>query len=129
MYLTGHYRAAVWVLLQTLKLVVPSKNKRYNLSSALEHVLLSAEGAAQGYLMERQKIWAREPSLASILAALSELSPMAGGFLGFRCAPPRLGSSPLAPAVQRSVDFWMSNSYAEAIDQFICAYKCKSSSF
>jgi hypothetical protein len=30
------------------EVVVPSKNKRYNLSSALEHVLLSAEGAAQG---------------------------------------------------------------------------------
>ena len=53
--------------------------------------------------MERQKIWAREPSLASILAALSELSPMVGRFLGFRCAPPQ--ASPLAPSALRSVDF------------------------
>jgi hypothetical protein len=53
--------------------------------------------------MERQKLWAREPSLASILAALSELSPMAGGFLGFRCAPPqaRLFSSRACGAEER----------------------------
>jgi hypothetical protein len=42
-------------------------------------------------LKERQKIWASEPYLTSILAALSSFRAQShvGTFLGFRCAPPQ----------------------------------------